>query len=350
MFKSIIPNIIYVVLFVVIVSSCSDDGSGEYIQLEGETMGTTYHIEYKPVNKTSYHEDIDSILVAVNNSLSTYIPTSTISRVNGTDSIIIVDSLFMIVLFESIDIYLKTRGAFDPTVMPLVNAWGFGPADSIDIDSAMVDSLLELVNFEGIYPALQKMDSRGVKKQPSILKRDVRIQLDFSAIAKGYGVDLVSEYLERKGVVNYRVEIGGEVRAEGLNDESAPWRFGIINPEEGPFKDEDYKVIAHLSHGSIATSGNYLKFKIIDGVRYAHTLNPKTGYPEANSLLSASVFTDKCMTADGYATAFMVMGVKKAFSFAETDSTLEAYFIYSNDSGEVVTRYTSGLKDILEEL
>ena len=237
------------------------------------------------------------------------------------------------------EVYEATEGSFDPTVMPLVNYWGFGYAGEpiTRVDSNKVDSLVQFVGFEKvIFEALAlKKDRPGV-------------QLDFSACAKGYGVDEVGRFLETQGCNNYLVEIGGEVRARGINQRSKNWQIGINTPQEGGALD-DYQAIVKLKDLSLATSGNYRNFYELNGVKYSHTINPKTGFPERNTLLSASVFAKDCMTADAYATAFMASGLDKAFDVALQNSEIDAYLIYSDEDGQMQVKYTEAVAGYLIE-
>ena len=303
-------------------------------------MGTTYSVKYHDPAKRSHKNAIDSLLVAVNQDLSTYIPDSHIAVFNkpetktqkGTPHF---DKVFL----KAKEIYQKTDGAFDPTVMPLVNYWGFGytPKKPVtDVDEAKVKELMKSVGFDKIV----------APKFGVYAKLEEGIELDFSAIAKGYGVDVIADFLEEKSIENYMVEIGGEVRAKGKNTRDGWWLMGINTPsEDASIKDLQAKV--QLQNKALATSGNYRNFHEVDGKKYAHTINPKTGFPEANTLLSASIFANDCMTADAYATACMVMGTEPAFELVNTDPNLDGYFIYSDDNGDMQVKFTKGLEQFL---
>ncbi|MBL4656212.1 MAG: FAD:protein FMN transferase [Bacteroidia bacterium] len=303
-----------------------------YIKIAGPTMGTAYNISYFDSKGVNYKSQIDSFLIEINNSLSTYIETSTISRVNQADSICQVDEMFIEVFNEAKEIQVKSNGAFEPTIMPLVNAWGFGYKDKLTMDSTIVDSILSLVNFDNV----DLIESKVVKKHKNI-------SIDFSAIAKGYGVDLVAKFMEIKGVINYMVEIGGEVRCNGLNSKAKIWKLGIDEPVfEAEFR-RNINATLELDNESMATSGNYRNYYEKDGKKYVHTINPKTGYPEQNDLLSATIISDDCMTADAYATACMVLGFSKAKKLIETEHSLEAYFIFFDENNEMKNYWTKGL-------
>jgi len=277
---------------------------------------------------------IDSILSGFDNSLSEYIPNSIISRVNRNDTLVQLDRYFEDVFYKSFEIYSRTHGAFDITVAPLVNAWGFGPKTETFPDSTQIDSLLQYVGMDKV-----KL------KNNRVVKSDPNITLDVNAIAQGYSVDVVANYLMEEGFNNYLVEIGGEVRAGGAKKWLHPWKVGLDKPYEHSFiPGEAFQVILKLEDVSLATSGNYRKFYEKDGIKYGHSINPVTGYPAMDKLLSASIVASDCMTADGYATACMIMGLEKSIDFVKSDKKLEAYFIYSGPSGEFKTWYSSGFK------
>lgn len=300
-------------------------GKPEPVRIEGATMGTTYHITYFDENKRELKSSVDSVLIAFNSSLSTYQTTSEISAFNSNASFAFKLPFFYPVLKQSEAIVLGSDGAFDPTVMPLVNAWGFGPAKAVDLDSAEVDSILAFVGFDKIH-----------FNSDSVWKDDPRVQLDFSAIAKGYGVDLVGELLRSKGITDFFVEIGGEVLTGGENRTSGqPWRIGIIDPVKDP-SEMEFLMMVHLSDKALATSGNYYNYREVDGRKVSHTIDPTSGYPVQCDILSASVFAADCVTADGWATAFMVMGIDAAKKIVESHPELEAIFVYSTLSGNEV--------------
>lgn len=297
---------------------------------EGYMWGTIYHIVYDNPNGEDLHEEVKDKMTEFDLSLSTYNPKSTISRVNNNDTTVVLDPYFKTVFNRSLEISKVTDGAFDMTIAPLANAWGFGFKNKLDPEDIPVDSLLQIVGFNKV----KMIDDK-------IIKDDPRVMFDASAIAKGYGVDIVAEFLESKGVSNYMVEIGGEIRVKGISNKNRSWRVGIDQPIDDPeVKSRTIQDILSLPNGAMATSGNYRQFYIKDGKKYAHTIDPKLGYPVQHSLLSASVIAPDCMTADAYATAFMVMGFEKSKLIVEQDPNLEAYFIYTDKDGEYQT-YTS---------
>jgi FAD:protein FMN transferase len=304
------------------------------VEVEGVTFGTIgYHIKYKDAAGRNFKSAIDSLLVVFNASLSHYIPDSELSRFNKSAAPQGYSSPFMLtVLEESKRIYELSDGAYNPAIMPLVNAWGFGPAEGIEPDSATIDSLLAFTDFN-----LVEFNNQQVSK------KDPRVALDFSASAKGYAVDVVGHFLAAKGIEDYFVEIGGEVVCAGTNARNKPWHVGIVNPESD-ILNQSFMAMVDVSDLAIATSANNFNYRIIDGVRYSHTIDPATGYPAKRSILSASIFTKECMTADALATACMVMGVEKAVKMIEGMAGVEALFIYSDDNGDIATYLTKGIE------
>ena len=242
--------------------------------------------------------------------------------------------MFNDVLTRSKAIYETTDGAFDPTVGPLVSAWGFGADKQPTIpDSVTVDSLKQLVGFHKLNIG-------------TTVIMDKSMYLDFSAIAKGYAVDLVAEFLEGNEFENYMVEIGGEVRTKGVNEQNETWKIGIEDPMVG-MDEQRLMAIVQLNDLSMATSGNYRNYYQLEGRTIAHTIDPRTGYNTTHSLLSASVFAEDCMTADAYATAFMVLGLEGSKEIL-SNSNLEAYFIYQDSEGELKSFVSEGIAGSLE--
>ena len=303
-------------------------------------MGTIgYSVKYFNEDGKNYASEIDSLLKVWNLSLSTYIPTSEISRFNtGSDCFEFESEYFLPVLEASKKVYEISGGAFDPTVGPLVNSWGFGPEKSMAPDSSKVDSLLVLVGYNKIH-----FDENKVCKDISGMK------LDFSAVAKGYAVDVLAAYLETKGIKNLMVEIGGELICKGTKNDSVPWRTAIEDPEVGPYERKILSVV-QLKDRAVATSGNYRNYYVKDGKKYVHTINPATGYPIIHNLLSASAFADNCMLADAYATAFMVLGVEKTKEVLSKDNSIDAYLIYTGENGEILTFASEGIAQQIEKL
>lgn len=290
----------------------------KYQYAEGEIYGTYYHISYEASRDLS--EELWHEMNRVNESLSMFNPSSVISRINNNESDS-VDYLFCRMFRLAEEVNRASGGLYDITVTPLVNAWGFGFKKEAFPDSARIDSLRLLVGMENV--ALK--DGKLVKKLPGM-------QLDASSIAKGLGVDLAAEYLETKGVVNYMVEIGGEVRVKGESNKKRAWRIGIDRPEDDvTAQNRELQMILQLDSGALATSGNYRNYYIREGKKYAHTISPLTGYPIQTEVLGASVYAPSCMEADAYATAFMVMGLKKAREVIMAVPGLEGCLIYEEN-------------------
>ena len=307
----------------------------QYKLITGEAQGTTYTIKLADSVDRDFKPAIDSILTDFDNSLSTWVPTSEISRFNQEDSLAYNSPYFYEVLKVSQRIYEQSEGAFDPTVYPLINAWGFGPEQPEMLDSASVDSVLQFIGFERI-----QFDKKQVKKTKNAVK------LSFNAIAQGYSIDVLFNYLQSQGITDMMIELGGEMRVSGLNPQGQLWSIGIDNPKLDAGGSERSAIIK-LDNRSISTSGNYRKFFVHEGVKYGHTLNPKTGYPVQRDIISATVVTKSCMTADAWSTAFMVTGLKKAKELLNKNPDIEAFFIYEEADGSLKTFATPGLKDYL---
>ena len=297
------------------------------VHVIGTAQGTTYHITYRSVEGLNYKREIDSILADLDTSLSTYIPESIISRINKNDTTVYVDHHFVTVFRKSVEVSEKTKGLFDATVAPLINAYGFGFTKKAQLDSIRIDSLRHLIGYKQV----SLKDGKLIKSRPEVM-------LDFNAIAQGYSVDVICQFLENKNIRNYVVELGGEVRAKGKNDEGAYWKVGVDEPS---INENRLQTILSLKNASLATSGNYKRFYVENGKRYAHIIDPRTGYPAKHNLLSATVIAPDCMTADAYATAFIVMGMTKAKEFLKKnkDLKLEVYLIY--DENGIFRTYSS---------
>lgn len=326
-----------------ILISCEDNNGRRALkkqQFVGETMGTTLSIAYLDSLNLDFSRELTKLLLDINQAASTYIPNSDISRFNQqVDSILLpIDGHLIRNYYLAEAVYQRTDGWFNPCVMPLVNYWGFGytPKHMVkDTPPLLVDSLLQLVNFEAI-----RLEPHGTDSVWLI--KDLKgVQLDLSACAKGYAVDEVGRLLESLGLEHYFVEIGGEVLARGNTISGMPWRTGIRKPQAGAPRNA-LQVALELPNLALATSGNYENYYVdsTTGYQYAHTINPHTGYPEQNELLSASVFASNCGVADAYATAFMAMGLEKAYDLAINIRGLDAYFVYRTHEGTLATRQT----------
>ncbi len=289
---------------------------------------------FTPDTAKNWGKAIRRELDTLDNSLSTYKETSTISQFNRSDSGIRADSHLIRVVRTARKVWEATQGAFDPTIMPLVRAWGFGPKKKRQEtpDSADIDSLLRLVGMSGI---------RMIEKDGAayLRKEEKGTELDLNAIAQGYSVDHLSQWLREQGITRFMVEIGGEVRASGKKKDGSPWRIGIDRPRKKRKKGA-YLGAVELHNASLATSGNYRKFYEKDGEKYHHTIDPRTGYPVKRRLLSATVLTRNCALADGYATAFMVMGWEHTLSFLEKeDHPIQGAYLVGvgEKEGELIT-------------
>lgn len=312
----------------------------EFRECEGRIFGTTYHIKYAATHDLS--GDIQAALTEVDAALSMFNDTSTLSRFNRGEAFA-ANPLFDDVMEMALNVSKETDGAFDITVAPLVNAWGFGFKNKDDVTPAQVDSLRQHVGYQ-----LLQFDR---KHQPALTRRDSMTTIDCGAIAKGYGVQQVAKMLSQKGCTNYLVEIGGEVVVKGLNPKGEKWTLGISKPVEdssGKVSD-DFQENIRLTDCGVATSGNYRNFYYKDGKKYAHTINPATGYPVEHSLLSATVIHKSCAMADAYATSFMVMGLEGAKRFVATHRDVQAYLIYADEKGQLQSWQSAGFEKYIEK-
>jgi len=306
--------------------SCSD--SIEQLRVSGPVFGTTYSIIYD--SDTNFETAFDSLFFEINRSMSTYITTSDISKVNSNIEVV-VDHHFESVFLSSKEIYTTTKGQFDPTIGAVVNAWDFGPEGKIEsLDSPKIAKLMRSVGMD------------KVSLNDGVITKPLATRLDFNAIAKGYGVDVISEFLESQGIQNYLVEIGGEIRSFGQNSvKKSKWVVGVQHPDiEG---NQAYVNTLVLENESMATSGTYRKFKIdADGNRYTHIINTTTGYPSPTNILSVSVIAAKCMTADAYATALQAMGVEGIRLFLETRPELKVFIVFASEDTTFETAVFNG--------
>lgn len=331
-----LPNFLIVFVVATLFASCSNHKQDvKPVSLQGKAQGTYYTIIYYDSLNRNFQPQIDSLLDAFDKSVSLWVQNSIISRVNRNDTTVKLDSNFIGNFKYSQQVSKETKGAFDITVGPLVEVWGFGFENRENVTPEIVDSLLKIVGYKKI-----KIINGNV------IKADPRMQIDFNAIAQGYSDDVVGKFLQSKGILNYLVDIGGEVKAKGQKT-NGPWRVGIEKPSVDKNSQREVEIAVALKNKSLATSGNYRKYYIKNGKRYAHTINPHTGYPVQHSLLSASVLADNTALADAYATAFMVMGFQKSKEFVLNHPGLEAYFIYSGKNGKFKTYATPGFKKII---
>jgi thiamine biosynthesis lipoprotein len=321
-------------VLLLLVVACTSKEEGEYHVIQGFTQGTTYHITYQHPTETDLIDQIDSLLRVFDTSLSTYDSTSIISRINRNNPEVRTDTLFRTVFRNARRIYELSDGAFDITLGPIIDAWGFGAGERLDVDSALIDSLLQFVGMDKV-----KLDGRR------LVKTNPEVRLNVNAIAQGYAVDVVSQYLEVLGCKNFMVEIGGEVKTRGVNPKGVFWRIGVDRPEFGNnLPGAQLQVIIRLHNRSLATSGNYRNFYLKDGIRITHSIDPSTGYPKESSLLSATVLAENCAEADAMATACMVMGFEKATTFISNFKQVDAYFIFGNEYGNYEVWHTPALR------
>ena len=317
-----------VIIFLFFIFSCNQNPK---TTLKGIAFGTSYSVQYFSEDQIDYSIQLDSIFDLINNSMSTYIDTSIISRVNNNESVK-VDNHFVNVFNTSKKIFDKTKGKFDPSIGILVNFWGFGPKfTNIPMDSLAIDNLKILVGFEKF-----KIDDTNIVLRPK------NSFLDFNAIAKGYTVDLISGFLDDNNINNYLVEIGGELRAKGSNlSKNNNWIIGIDEPR---FDDsQNIFITTELNNVAMATSGVYRKYNIeSNGRRYAHILDPLSGIPARTNILSVSVISETCIEADAYATALHLMNINEIEGFLVYNKDLSVYIIYENESGEMIGKAYNG--------
>ena len=301
-----------------------------FFTIVGTTMGAIpYNVKYFHNQHINYKEKIDSILINFNNSLSTYIADSEISNLNKLDTLHNISNTLFTILKTSEKIYQKTYGAFDPTIGSLVNLWGFGPKEiTIIPDTSIILNSLKNIGYNKIY-----------FNNKIAVRSDPEIYLDFSSIAKGYAVDIVSDFLLQNDINNFMIEIGGEIRCNGKSENHDYWKIGIEEPVEG---NNYNNLIAYVTllNKSIATSGNYKNYYINKGLKIFHTIDPRTGFPASSNLLSATVFSDKCIEADAYATAFMVLGLKQSIDIIKKNDNIDALLIYTDEYG-IIQKYIS---------
>lgn len=305
----------------------------KFHEAEGRIFGTTYHIKYASTHDLS--ADIEATLQEVDMALSMFNDSSTLSRFNRGEDFA-ANAMFEEVVTQGLKVSEETEGAFDMTVAPLVNAWGFGFKNKDNVTEEQIDSIRQFVGYQ-----LLKAEKRN--KNFSLKREDPRVTLDCGAIAKGFGVQSVAKMLSAKGCTNYMVEIGGEVVVRGENPDGKKWTLGINKPvDDSTNVNNEIQQIIRLSDCGVATSGNYRNFYYKGSRKVAHTINPATGYPVEHSLLSATVVHASCTMADAYATAFMVMGLEKAEKFVESHQGLDAYLIYADEKGDLKAWQSSG--------
>jgi len=346
-FSIVKKNIILLICIVVaIVTVCigrnhqQEEGPlDDWHKIQGSVFHTYYHITYKgPID---YSRQIDSLFKEFDASVSMFNDTSIITRMNRNEEVK-ANHYLREVLRKAEYVSRKTDGAFDITVAPLVNLWGFGFKNSDNVTPQAVDSILQFVGYQTI-----SLDEDGY-----LHKQDPRTILDASSIAKGYMSDVIAEFFEHQGIKNYMVEIGGEIALNGANPKGRPWTVGISKPVQDSLQqDHGFQEYLHMNEGGLATSGNYRNFYEKGGKRYAHTIDPHTGYPIQKDVLSATVISVDCMTADAFATAFMVLGKEKALEVMANEPLVEGYLIIpsTKDSTQLEVVYSPGFKKYIKK-
>lgn len=301
----------------------------------GQIFGTTYHITYQ--SDKDLHREILQRLQLVDQTFSTFNDESIISKINRNEPVKL-NQMFIEVFDLAKTVSKDTHGAFDITVAPLVNVWGFGFKSGTPPTKAVIDSLRHLTGYEKV-----KLIGSKVRKQ------DPRIMLDCSAIAKGYGSDVVAQYLRSRDVENFMIEIGGEIVVQGNSDKRLPWKIGVTKPTDDSTQvNNELQTVLNVSNTAMATSGNYRRFYYKNGKKYAHTIDPKTGYPVQHNILSATVLANTCAKADAYATSFMVLGLEKTQQVLQHHPDLMVYLIYADGQGKNKVWYSPSLKKALQ--
>lgn len=320
-------------LWILMFTACTKQK--QYFEESGSVFHTIYHIKYE--GSEILTEKIDAEFQKFNISLNPFNPNSIISKVNRNEAVE-ADDWFIEVFNKAKEVSDHSEGIFDITCAPLVNLWGFGFSKMDSVTPQMIDSIKQFVGYQKV-----RLDGRKV------VKDDSRILLNCSAIAKGYASDIIARLLEREGIENYMVEIGGEVTMKGVNQNGKCWRIGINKPEDDStgIKNDIEEVVQLCKKGGVATSGNYRNYYVKDGKKYAHTIDPRTGYPSEQSILSATIVAEDCITADAYATAFMAMGLEKAREAAKNIPGIEYYVIYSDENGKHQIEYSTGMLQYL---
>ncbi|MCX6232447.1 MAG: FAD:protein FMN transferase [Bacteroidetes bacterium] len=327
------------VVFLFFSFSLAVQAQNNPIKINGFAQGTTFAVTYFDNENRGFKDEIEKILQDFDHSLSLWDPTSVICRVNNNDTSVILDEYFISCFNKSQQTSVETDGAFDATVQPLVSLWGFLLNKKGNIEKKTIDSILQFVGYTKIE-----------LKDGKIIKKDPRIKLDFNGIAQGYSVDVISSFLYSKGISRFLVEIGGEVYGSNKKPDGNNWKVGIEQPMDNDENENPLKAIVKIENKGLTTAGNYRKFYIENGVKYAHTINPQTGYPTKNNLLSVTVLADNAFTADAFDTALMVMGLEKAKKYLKMHPGLQACLIYADKKGKFKTFETSEFKKITTEL
>lgn len=325
----------YFILLFTLLFSCTSTDNKILVSNSGQAQGTYYHIKYLSANAEDFQQKIDSLFAEVDSAVSVYMPTSIISRLNKGEQLN-TDPIFNKVYSDAMHVYQLSGGYFDCTVFPLVEYWGF---------YQNYQQIENTIDSAAVLRIMQKVGMHNTRKTDSSVVLENGVQLDFNAIAQGYTVDLIAELLAKNGVVNYLIEVGGELKAKGINADDELWRVGVDKPNQDIDLQERFQFILDLKDKALASSGNYRKFYIKDGVKYAHTIDPKSGFPAQNRLLSVTVISDKCALADAYATAFMAMGLKQTKQlYNQLADELDIYLVYTDKNGDWKTYVSPGMQ------
>ena len=328
----------FIIVLIILLITTGVEAQTEHL-FEGRTMGTWYHITVVTAAAESVNglkEKIDRRLDAINQVFSTYMKDSEISRFNALKKAgekFAVSADFIQVMRVAGKIYRLSEGAWDGTVNPLVDLWGFGPTrqQPQKPPAAEIKARVQKIGFDHIRIA-----------EPNFLVKILAtVTLDLNSIAKGFAVDRVSELIAAAGFENYLVEIGGEVYAAGVRADGKNWRVGINRPQKNSAFNEVYKAVS-ITNRAFATSGDYRNFFEIDGVRYSHVIDPRSGYPVSNGVVSVSIIADNCTLADGLATAIMVMGAEKGIQLVNRLDGIECLIVVEKSDGRLVDFYSTG--------
>jgi len=329
-------NTLFIFIGVLLMAAGCKQTTSKYIANNGTVYGTYYNIKYESPDGKDLQTEIDEEFSKYTLIFSHYEKNSTISKINRNEEVTL-EPEFITCFNKAMEVSEITGGAFDITAGPLINAWGFGPEDRLKMTQEKVDSLKAFTGYQKIH----LVDGKIVKDNPAM-------QLNMSAIAKGYTCDLIGKFLAGKGCLNYMVDIGGEEVAKGKNEKGNTWTIGIRKPNEDPF-NSDLEAVIELPDHALATSGNYLNFYEENGKKYAHTIDPASGYPVQHSILSSTVLANDCMTSDAYATAFMVLGKDAGIEIQKKVPGLEIYFIYADEDGNNQIYMSEGFKKYLRK-
>jgi len=325
------------ILVLLLAFSCHRPSKLKKLVLEGETQGTYYAITYYDEEGRNLQKSVDSLLSVIDNSMSLWVDSSLISRINRGDTTAVPDDHFIYNFLLAKEVSAATDGYFDFTIGPLVSAWGFHRKNKLAMNDRIIDSLRELVDYRQV-----KLENKR------IIKADPRISFDFNAIAQGYTVDVMAELLDGFGIKHYIVDIGGEIYARNRKPDGSSWRVGIETPAADKNDERKIEKVVFLENKGLSTSGSYRKYYEQDGKRFSHSIDPKTGYPVQHNLMSVSVLADNAAIADAYSTAFMVMGIGKALEIIPYLGGIEVFFIYFED-GQYKTKATPGMESLMEK-